>query len=61
MMLTHESNIFELWIEMKFEVYDPHSKLFSNTTYVVMRKIHTHHLWAYSWPTKPPVPSWPDI
>ena len=35
-MLIHESYLFELWIEMKFEVYGPHS--FFNATYVVTTK-----------------------
>ena len=30
-MLIHESHVFELWIEMKFEVCDPHSSF--STTY----------------------------
>jgi len=36
MMLIHESNVFELNVELKFEVCDP--CIIFNTTYVVTRK-----------------------
>ena len=38
MMLIHESHVFQLQSETKFEVCDPQSVFFSNATYAVKRK-----------------------
>lgn len=36
-MLILEIHVFELWIAMKFEVWDPRS--FFNTTYIETKKV----------------------